>query len=106
LTNIDIDVKTTIVSDMSISQMIRQAIADKPPGAILSSADFLSMGTRAAVDQTLFRLMKTGSIERVARGLYVAAGQHVDAPTIARAVAQKTGERLGLYPLVGIEPPY
>ncbi|MEY4442837.1 MAG: hypothetical protein RL442_1837 [Pseudomonadota bacterium] len=79
--------------------MIRQAIADKPPGAILSSADFLSMGTRAAVDQTLFRLMKTGSIERVARGLYVAAGQHVDAPTIARAVAQKTGERLGLSPI-------
>jgi len=95
-----------MVSDMSISQMIRQAIADKPPGAILSSADFLSMGTRAAVDQTLFRLMKTGSIERVARGLYVAADQHVDAPTIARAVAQKTGERLGLCPLVGLEPPY
>lgn len=78
--------------------MIRQAIADKPPGAILSSADFLSMGARAAVDQTLLRLMKAGSIERVARGLYVAVGQHVDAQTIARAVAQKTGERLGLSP--------
>lgn len=81
--------------------MIRQAIADRPQGAVFSSADFLSVGTRAAVDQALFRLMKDGTIVRVARGLYAAAGEQVDAQTVASALAQKTGERLGLAPAEG-----
>ncbi len=86
---------------MRTSEMIRQSIAEKPSGAVFSSADFLSVGTRAAVDQALFRMMKAGGIERVARGLYVTAGQPVDARTIANAVAQKTGERVGLEPCGG-----
>jgi hypothetical protein len=80
--------------------MIRQAMADKPLGAVFSSADFLSVGTRAAVDQAL-RMMSAGIIERVARGLYVTAGQRVDAQTIAHAMAQKTGEQVGLAPAGG-----
>ena len=88
---------------MQTSEKIRQAIADKPLGAIFSSADFLSMGTRAAVDQALIRLMKAGTIERVARGLYVTAGQRVDAQSIAHAMAQKTGEKVGLAPAGGAE---
>ena len=83
---------------MRTSEMIRQAIADKPTGAVFSSADFLSMGSRAAVDQALLRMMRTGTIERVARGLYALAGQHLDAQTVASALAQKTGERVGLAP--------
>ena len=63
---------------------------------MFSSTDFLSAGTRAAVDQALFRLMKAGTIVRVARGLYAAAGEHVDAQTVASALAHKTGERVGL----------
>lgn len=81
--------------------MVRQAITDTPPGAVFSSADLLSAGTRAAVDQALFRLMKAGTIVRVARGLYAATGQHVDAQTVASALAQKTGERVGLAPSEG-----
>ena len=81
---------------MRTSKMIRQAIAVKPPGAVFSSADFLSVGTRAAVDQALFRMMSAGIIERVARGLYAKAGQRVDAQTIAHAVAQKTGNKWAL----------
>ena len=88
---------------MQTSENIRQTIADKPPGAVFSSADFLSLGSRAAVDQALFRMMKAGLIERVARGLYVTAGQRVDAQTIANAFAQKTGERVGLAPAAGAE---
>ena len=83
---------------MSTSQTIRQAFADQPQGTVLSSADFLSAGTRAAIDQALFRLMKDGAIVRVARGLYAAAGQQVDAQTVASALAHKTGERVGLAP--------
>jgi len=86
---------------MRTSEMIRQALADKPLGAVFSSADFLSVGTRAAVDQALFRMMSAGIIVRVARGLYVTAGQRVDAQTIAHAMAQKTGEQVGLAPTEG-----
>ena len=88
---------------MQTSEKIRQAIADKPLGAVFSSADFLSVGTRAAVDQALIRMMKAGTIERVARGLYVTAGQRVDAQSIAHAMAQKTGEKIGLAPAGGAE---
>jgi hypothetical protein len=86
---------------MSTFQAIRQAIAGQPQGAVFSSADFLSAGTRAAVDQALFRLMKDGTIERVARGLYAAAGQPVDAQTVASALARKTGEHVGFAPTEG-----
>ena len=88
---------------MYTSEKIRQAIADKLLGAVFSSADFLSVGTRTAVDQALFRMMKAGLIERVARGLYVTAGQRVDAQSIAHAMAQKTGEKVGLAPAGGAE---
>jgi hypothetical protein len=81
---------------MRTSQVIRQTIADQPQGAVFSSADFLSAGTRAAVDQALFRLMKDGTIVRLARGLYAAAGQRVDAQTVASALGRKTGEHVGL----------
>ena len=86
---------------MRTSQAIRQAIAGQPQGAVFSNADFLSVGTRAAVDQALFRLMKDKTIVRVARGLYAAAGQRVDAQTVASALARKTGEQLGLAPVEG-----
>ena len=86
---------------MRTSETIRQAIADQPQGAVFSSADFLLAGTRAAVDQALFRLMKAGAIVRVARGLYAAAGQPVDVQTVASALAHKTGERVGLSPAEG-----
>ena len=83
---------------MRTSEAVRQVIAAKPDGAVFSAADLRLAGTRAAIDQALFRMMRAGVIVRVARGLYVLAGQSVDAQTVARAVAQKTGERVGLGP--------
>ena len=83
---------------MRTSEAIRQAIAAKPDGAVFSAADLRLAGTRAAIDQALLRMMRSGVIVRVARGLYALAGQSVDAQTVARAVAQKTGERVGLAP--------
>jgi hypothetical protein len=90
--------KTCIISDMRTSEAIRQAIAAKPDGAVFSAADLRLAGTRAAIDQALWRMMRAGVIVRVARGLYALVGQSVDAQTVARAVAQKTGERVGLAP--------
>ncbi len=63
---------------MRTSEIIRQTITGQSQGSVFSSTDFLSAATRAAVDQALFRLMKAGVIDRVARGLYVAAGHQVD----------------------------
>jgi len=83
---------------MRTSETIRQAIAAKPGGAVFSAADLRLAGTRAAIDQALLRMMRAGVIVRVARGLYALAGQSVDAQAVARAVAQKTGERVGLAP--------
>lgn len=83
---------------MSASKAIRQAIEEQPLGRVFSSADFLSMGGRAAIDQALCRLTREGAIHRVARGMYVVAGQRVEAAAVAAAVAQKTGERVGLAP--------
>jgi hypothetical protein len=40
-------------------------------GGLLSPKEFLHLGTRAAVDQTLTRLTREGSLLRVGRGLYV-----------------------------------
>ena len=53
------------------------------------------------MDQALFRLLKEGAIVRVARGLYAAAGHPVDVQTVAKALARKTGERVGLAPAEG-----
>lgn len=83
---------------MRTSEIIQKTISDQAQGAVFSSANFLSAGTRAAVDQALSRLMKAGAIVRVARGLYATAGQQVDAQTVARALANKTGERVSLAP--------
>lgn len=69
-----------------------------PQGAVFSSVNFLSAGTRAAVDQALYRMMKDGTITRVTRGLYAAAGEVVETQTVAAAVAHKTGEQVALTP--------
>ena len=79
---------------MSTTEQIRSAIANMPPGAVFSSANFLSAGTRAAVDQALLRMKKAGQIVRVARGLYAVAGD-VKTDAVALAVAHKTGEHVG-----------
>ena len=69
-----------------------------PQGAVFSSVNFLSAGTRAAVDQALYRMMKGGTITRVTRGLYAAAGEVVETQTVAAAVAHKTGEQVAITP--------
>lgn len=89
------------ISDMNISDSIRQIVLVKPQGAVFSSADFLSLGARTAVDQALSRFVRAGVIVRVARGLYAAAGQTVEPQMVASAVARKTGERVGFALLRG-----
>lgn len=70
-------------------------------GKLFSPRDFLDLGERAAVDQTLSRLSRTEKIRRVGRGLYDIPIQHSllgelspGPETIARKLAERDGERI------------
>ena len=46
-------------------------VGQEPEGVPVAAKELLHLGTRAAVDQTLSRLVRRGSLIRVSRGLYV-----------------------------------
>lgn len=54
----------------SLTEAVRCLIRGKDPGAVVSPADFLALGSRAAVDQALSRLAKDGTLRRLRRGVY------------------------------------
>lgn len=70
-------------------------------GSVFTPNDFLDLAGRAAVDQALSRLVKTGKFRRLARGLYDFPKVHPKlgplspAPDdIAQALARETGSRV------------
>lgn len=58
-------------SQISCRAEIRRHIAGLPEGAIFRTKDVLQCGMRNAIDQTLWRMVKSREIERLARGLFV-----------------------------------
>lgn len=54
----------------SLAQAILSAAQALPEGGLLSPKEFLHLGSRAAVDQTLTRLTREGKLLRVGRGTY------------------------------------
>ncbi|MBP9091852.1 type IV toxin-antitoxin system AbiEi family antitoxin domain-containing protein [bacterium] len=52
---------------------IRRHIAGLPEGAIFSTKDVVQCGKRNTIDQTLWRMVKSNEIERLARGLFVSS---------------------------------
>ena len=54
----------------SIDNKIVSRIYGKKRGWVFTPIQFLDLGSRAAVDQALSRLVKKGSIRRVIRGIY------------------------------------
>lgn len=69
---------------------------------VCTPTDFLDLGTRASVDQALSRLVKTGVLRRVGRGLYDwprvsgITKQHVpvDLDSVVSALARRDGIRI------------
>lgn len=57
----------------SLPAAILERSKSLPEGGVLAPKEFLHLGTRAAVDQAFSRLARAGSLQRVARGLYVTA---------------------------------
>lgn len=56
---------------MKTTEQLRARVEGFSPGEPFSSAQLLPLGTRAAVDQCLSRLVRAGVITRVSRGVYV-----------------------------------
>lgn len=84
---------------------IMARIKAKGRGWIFTPKDFVDLGSRAAVDQTLLRLTKDGNhsvkIRKLARGLYDYPHTHPvlgllspDPDAVARALAKRSGSRL------------
>jgi hypothetical protein len=86
----------------SLKDKLLHRIRSKGRGGVYTSKDFLDLGTRAAVDQALSRLVKEGAVRRLGRGLFdyprisPALGGPVspDPDHVAQAVARKRGGRL------------
>lgn len=85
----------------SVDFMIVSRIYGLGRGAVVVPSDFLDIGSRQAVDLALHRLVKKGTIRRLARGLYDYPKTHPvmgilspNPDAIARALAGKHGIRL------------
>lgn len=71
-----------------------------PEGTPLTAKDLLHLGNRAAIDQTLSRLVKRGKLFRIGRGIYVSPiesrfGTH--APAVSKTIsiiAEQKGETI------------
>lgn len=68
-------------------------------GEVVTPKDFLDLASRAAVDQALARLARTGTLKRIGRGLYhlprVNPALAVAVPPAPDAVAAAIGRRSG-----------
>ncbi len=60
----------------SIDYQILKAINARGYGAVFVPTDFLNLGSRQAVDIVLHRLVRKGTIRRLARGIYDFPKEH------------------------------
>ena len=84
-----------------ISGQIMKRIQGRGRGSVWTPKDFLDLGSRAAVDQALGRLVQRGMLQRLDRGVYSypkvspTLGPLTPSPdAVAQAVAKATGSKL------------
>jgi hypothetical protein len=82
-----------------ISDTVFKRIRAKKRGWVFTPKDFIDLGSRAAIDQTLSRLASKGLIRRLDRGLYDFPRRHPilgtlspDMADLANAKASQTGD--------------
>ncbi|MGE3109336.1 MAG: DUF6088 family protein [Phycisphaerales bacterium] len=86
----------------SVQDTIFARIQSLGRGAVFTPKDFLDLASRDATDQALSRLVRSGSVQRVGRGLYYYprsnAALGIDTPPdlddIASALGRQTGSRV------------
>jgi len=86
---------------MNLCEKILRRMSRKGGGAVFTRADFLDLGSTDAIGMGMMRLMRSGKIRRLGRGLYDKPRTHPtlgvlspDAEAVARAVARRHGLRL------------
>lgn len=80
---------------MCCSSYIRRHVWELPIGQLCATRDFLTYGSRGAVDQALSRLVKSGILIRVARGVFIREGSIMpSAMEVARAKARAFGKEI------------
>jgi len=83
---------------MWTAAQIRRYVSRLPFRQLFTTRDLLNCGSRAAVDQTLSRLVKGGYIQRVARGVFarIEPGTEIVFPVlaVAKIKAESFGRRL------------
>lgn len=84
----------------SVSEAILKATAEQPENAPITAREFLHLGSRAAIDQALSRLVRRGQLARFGRGLYLRPvqtrfGERMPAPEkVLEAMAELKGEHV------------
>ena len=84
----------------SVSEAILRATAEQPESAPITAKAFLHLGSRAAIDQALCRLVRRGQFARFGRGLYIRPvqtrfGERMPAPAkVLEAMAELKGEHM------------
>jgi len=80
---------------------VLRRLSGRGSGSVATPADFLDLGSRAAVDQALSRLVRRGALRRVSRGVYgypersALLGELSPRPEeVARALARQGCQRL------------
>ena len=84
---------------MCTTAFIKRHILSLPEGEIFSTRELLNYGRRAAVDQCLYRLVKTGRIVRLAWGLFMKDNSTTVLPSVLIVAAKKAaafGRRLSV----------
>lgn len=85
----------------AVADKIIKRVRGKGRGWAFTPKDFLDLGTRASVDMALTRLVQSGHIRRIGRGLYDYPKLHdrlgaltPDADNIVKAVATQSGDKV------------
>lgn len=85
----------------SVPDRIMKRVRARGRGSVFTPSDFLTIAARPSVDQALSRLVKSGQLRRLARGLYDFPKLHPKlgalspAPDeVAQALARETGSRV------------
>lgn len=90
---------------MSVAEAISNRIKYMEKGKPFASALFAKVGTRASVDKALSRLVQTGTLERVTRGVYMRpkfnefVGKNVrpSPTTVMQVIARSKGETIQIH---------
>lgn len=74
---------------MNTASKIKRLVAQKAKNEIFTTRQMLSFGLRGEIDQTTYRLVKSGAIHRVANGVFVVAGSDLSKITDKQIASAK-----------------